>query len=129
MASHNEDVDWENMSGKVAERFPALKESYDRELRWWGEEKPGQHIIYGDVFFPYIKKVAEAGSDDNEGELKRIFRFLEELANHSDERVQEVVCVTLCEDICGDEAVLQRTRKYMGNKTREFCDSITASKK
>jgi len=45
---------YDNLSEKLVEAVPEIKEQYAQELRWWGDETPGQHVIYGDLLNPYI---------------------------------------------------------------------------
>lgn len=60
--------------------------------------------------------------------LHKIFDFLEMLANHPEEHVQEVVHNSVCEALCSDELALQRARKYMGPATKGFCKAIVTWK-
>lgn len=120
-----EKVLYENLAEKLVEVVPEIRPQYESERQWWGEDMPGAHIIYGDVLDPYLISLLE--SCDQEDTLKRIFAFLEELANHEDAHVQEVVAVTVCEDLGANKKLLEKARKYMGDTTFRFSREVEAS--
>ena len=115
-------ITFENMAEKLIEVVPELRCQYESELEWWGDEQPGAHIIFGDVLNPYLICLLESGNQ--EAILARIFTFLEQLANHEDTRVQEVVAVTVCERLGDDPKCLENARRYMGNKTLSLSHEI-----
>jgi hypothetical protein len=117
-------ITFENMAEKLIEVVPELRCQYESELEWWGDEQPGAHIIFGDVLNPYLICLLESGNQ--EAILARIFAFLEELASHEDTRVQEVVAVTVCERLGDDSKVIEKARRYMGNKTLSLSNEIEA---
>ncbi len=118
----NEDIHYEALSSVMVQTIPAVKAAYEKELAWWKEGKPGQHIIFNDILFPYVASLLKEGGQDQE--LRRIFEFLERLANHPDEHVPEVVHNSICEPLCCDEAALQKARKFMGPTMVKFCQMI-----
>ena len=113
-----------NLGEKLVEAIPELRPQYEQELKWWGDEEPGPHKIYGDLLTPYL--VSLLNSDAQEEILKRIFAFLEELANHEDVHVQEVVAFSVLEQLGADEQLLQKARKYMSPKTLQFSHEVEA---
>jgi hypothetical protein len=113
---------YENISEELIKTIPELKQAYITELEWWGEEKPGNHIIYGNILNPYIISLLK--SSGNEEILKRIFSFLEELTYAEDELVHEVVAVTVCERLIDDPEILLRAREFMGDSTRNISKEI-----
>lgn len=119
-------VTYDRLSNELIKVAPELRAQYEEELRWWGDETPGPHIIYGDVLNPYLISLLEADDESNEEVLRRIYGFLEALANHDDERVQEVVAVTVCERLGASKELLERAHRYMGPKTRQLSDEIEA---
>lgn len=118
-----EDITFENMVHKLPEAIPELRAAYDRQIQWWGAEEPAAHAAYEEIVSKAIGRILRTETPD-ERLLQKIFDFLELLANHPEERVQEVVHNSLCEPICSDELALQRTQKYMGPRTRDFCKTI-----
>lgn len=116
------EITYQNLGDKLVEAVPELRSQYEQELKWWGEEEPGAHNIYGDVLNPYLLSLLKSGTQENT--LKRIFAFLEKLANHEDVHVQEVVAATVCERLVGDKELWAKARKYMGPKTLQICREI-----
>lgn len=116
------ELTYKNAHLKMLEAIPELKEKYDEEIRWWGNEKPGQHIIFGDVFTDFM--IALLKSSENEVLLKRMFAFLEKMATSSNEDVVNVATVTVCEDLAGDPTWLTKARQYMGPETRKISDRV-----
>lgn len=117
-----EEIRYEDLSALMVKAIPEVAQAYEKELHWWKDEKPGQHIIFADILVPHIVSLLEKG--DRDEELKRVFEFLELLANHPDEHVQEVVHNSICEPICSNEVALQKSKKYMGPATVRFCSMI-----
>lgn len=122
---NREDISFENMTEKLLEAIPELRAFHDRALalsepdgKW-----SGQHVAYEEAVSKTIKELLRREKPD-EPLLRKIFDFLEMLAGHPEERVQEVVHNSVCEPICSDELTLQRARKYMGPAVKGFCKSI-----
>jgi len=64
MAISGREVEFEGMNDLLASRAPELRQEIDEVRRWWAPDVPGQHIIYGDVLNPYLKKLLQAGGND-----------------------------------------------------------------
>ena len=118
------DITYENLPAQLVEAVPELGPQYETELKWWGAEDPGAHNIFGDVLNPYLRSLLQSGNQEEL--LRRIFAFLERMANHEDIRVQEVVAVTVCEDLGSNIELLRQARRYMGPTTRRFSHEIQA---
>jgi len=112
MPGSSEKYTYDGLARTLIEAFPELRERYEKELDWWGSEKPGQHVVYGDIFTPYLVELLEADRDI-EG-LERAFELLEELIANRDVRVQEVAVVTVLEYLQGKPSLLRRAEPYMG---------------
>jgi hypothetical protein len=106
---------------KLIEAVPELGAKYRTELDWWGGEKPGPHIVYGNVLNPYVDTLLESG---REHELRRVFEFLERLSTNGDAHVREIVAVTVCEYLGADERRLNAARKYMGPETVRISNEV-----
>ena len=113
---------YEDLSDKLMEVVPELRPAYEKELAWWGDDQPGQHVVYGDVLNPYLISLLESG--DNPETLRRIFDLLEKMANHPDVLVQQVVAVTVCEQLTDREEWITEAWPYMGSKTRELAKEV-----
>lgn len=119
-----EDISYANMNRKLVEAVPELRAAYDLQVAR-GYDGDGPHVLYGEFFRDVLSELFESETR-NEALLKKLFSFLEMLANHPDEAIQNVVYVSVCEGLCSREGVLQRAQKYMGKTTRQFCDEILA---
>jgi hypothetical protein len=108
---------YDDLSAKLIDVLPELKERVDSLFREWGPDRPGQHVVYGDLLNPYVMALLDLGGPDET--LQRIFAFLEELSNHPEERVQEVVGVTVCEALV-NRGYLTKAWPYMGKGTRRM---------
>jgi hypothetical protein len=115
-------IPYEKLSEKLVEIVPELKSAYELECQQWGEDRPGPHIIFGDLLSPYLLGLLRSNKQENI--LFRIFSFLEQLANQEDTRVQEVVAFTILERLRSDKELLAYAQKYMGERTRRFCQEL-----
>lgn len=116
-----EGITFDNMSDTLLDKFPELKTSYAEERKFWDDEEPGPHIVYGDILMPFIRKLID---DGDEKKLQEVFNFLEKVSNNNDVKVQEVICVTVCEYLSGHDDLLSKTKKFMGPKTIQFAREI-----
>jgi hypothetical protein len=107
-------ITYENVSEKLIEHLPELREAYETEQKWWGGEKPGPHVVYGDVLNPYVDILLQSGDAPA---LRRVFEFLETLSCSEDQRVQELVAVTVCEHLGSDQERLRQAVRFMGPAT------------
>jgi len=114
-------ITYDNVSDVLAEYVPELKEAYQGELRWWGDQRPGPHVVYGDILNPYLERLLHSG---DEAKLRQVFEFVERLAGNPDERVQELVAVTICEYLGGDAERLSAARRFMGPVTARYSRAV-----
>lgn len=117
---------WGNMAEVLVDVFPELRETYAELLALWADPEranddgtcdvPGNHIVYGDIFTPYLVRLLGGLEQDclpsrshplrigRTGRRKRVqdaFAFLEGMCLNEDVRVQEVAIVTVLEYIHG----------------------------
>ena len=118
----SDDVIYESVSELLVSRLPELSGPYRELLEWWGDEKPGPHVVYEDVLCPYIDELLQ--SEDKDA-LGRVFALIEQLSRSSDARVRDVVTASICEHIASNEARLDLARSFMGKLTRARCDDVT----
>lgn len=120
-SDHATAIRYENASDKLVEYVPELSEAYETELKWWGDEAPGPHVVYGDILNPYIDRLLESGNDVA---LRRVFEFLEVLSCSKDQRVQELVAVTVCEHLGNDPERLKQAERFMSSATLKHCQDV-----
>src|SRR5215813_10256224 len=115
-------IHYDNVVGALLEAVPELRAGYEAECHQWGDEPLGPHVIFGDVLNPYLLDFLGAARPD--AKLRRVFQFLERLANHEDIHISEMVAVTGCERLGDDPKILHRAHKYMGARTRQLSDEV-----
>lgn len=50
-------MDAKQLNRRLVNRFPELEEKYHDEVDWQEGDGTGSHVVYGDVFAPYIEKI------------------------------------------------------------------------
>jgi hypothetical protein len=115
-------IHYDNVVDALLEAVPELRAGYEAECRHGVDEPLGPHVIFGDVLNPYL--LGLLGADRPDAKLRRVFQFLERLANHEDIHIQELVAVTVCERLGDDPKLLRRAHEYMGARTRQFSDEV-----
>jgi hypothetical protein len=108
---------YEEAGEKLAECIPELRDAYQRELQWWGSERPAPHALYDEILNPYINELLALGGAAQQTALKRVFGFVEHLATAADARLRDLVGVTICEPLLADHVRLGLVRQYMGPAT------------
>lgn len=112
------EMTYENMSERLIELLPELRPGYEETMEWWDGDTPGNHVIYGDLLNPYLLSLLEQGGESEA--LRRIFDFLEVIANHSDSDVRGVLTATVLWRLGGRKDLLPEASKYMGPETLEL---------
>ncbi len=115
-------ISYANMSERLIEAVPELRLKYESQLNWWGDEKPGRHIVYGDLLNPYLISLLEENGQKDV--LGRIFALLEALSQHEDILVREVVAVTVLETLVGHRDIWEKARKLMGKETLRIAEAV-----
>jgi hypothetical protein len=100
-------------------RLPFLRERFEQEFDYFGDEEPAPHLLFEDVVVLYV---AEHASDPgHRDELAGIFALAEELAAHPDPLVSSIADVSFAEAIAGNYADLAAAvLPDMGERTRRF---------
>ena len=76
----------------IVKKFPKLESKYIEETNWQEGDDTGSHVIYGDVFTPYLINCIE--NKDKE-KMKELFAYIEFLIGLEDEYINEVVTVSI----------------------------------
>lgn len=103
------------MNLELISRFPELKEKYIEEKKWQEGDNTGSHIIYGDVFTPFIEKCIQ--EKDNK-QLSRICEFIEELLCKNVEYFSNVICLSVLERIMDNQYNLEYFNNFAKEKTK-----------
>jgi len=76
--------------------FPELKERFDIETEWQEGIDTGSTIVFEDVFIPFLEVNVES---NNIKTVDRIFSFIEDLALVDDQYAQNVLIISILENI------------------------------
>lgn len=115
-------IGYGNLSRELAKRIPALRDDVERQFLAAGGEDPGPHVVFGDVFVPWLEELLS--KPDTNAEILIAFELLEEMAQDPDQRVQEVVQMTVCEDLLSSPELFLRARSLMRPTTQAFSRQI-----
>ena len=80
----------------LVDNFPQLRESYASEVSWQEGDSTGSHVVYGDVFTPYLRECLEQNKTD---EVKKAFAFLERVLEFNDGYAEEVIALSVLESL------------------------------
>ncbi|MBQ6998918.1 MAG: hypothetical protein IJN62_03925 [Clostridia bacterium] len=110
---------------KLINNFPEIIDTYNEEISWQDGNDTGSHVIYADVFVPFIKENISKG---NEQVLIKSFDFLETLLNINDEYVNEVIAFSVIESfLFDDEPDIRSFIKFIKPKTMEIIKEIIST--
>jgi|APDOM4702015191_1054821.scaffolds.fasta_scaffold295919_2 hypothetical protein len=112
---------YDTLNDELVKVLPELHADYERELRWWGDDKPGPHVVFGDILVP---RLIDALQTEEIQFLRRAFAFLDEMAGTSIAKIQEVVSMTVLERLIDKPTWLTVARKYMGANTALLADEL-----
>lgn len=107
----------------LLDNFPELENEYHEEVDWQEGDETGSHIVYGDVFAPYIEKII---LQKNEAEIQRVFVFIEEILSKNEKYSDEVIMFSVLERLLSDKEQYQNCKKYFGKYTEQIIKEINA---
>ena len=87
---------------KLIESFPEVKDVYYEETSWQDGDETGSHVVYADIFVPFIKAQI---SDGKEQAIAGVFHYIEKLLELNDEYANEVIALSVLESLLFDEDV------------------------
>lgn len=87
---------------KLIESFPDIKDVYYEETSWQDGDETGSHVVYADIFVPFIKAQI---SDGKEQAIVGVFHYIEKLLELNDEYANEVIALSVLESLLFDEDV------------------------
>ena len=107
----------ETVVGDLLATFPELRPAYKWETRG-GEE--GAYVVFDDVVYPHVEDLLSDASPESSRALRRMFRFLEELASAENRGLRDLVAESIIERLKSDPARMERARAVMGPSMREL---------
>ena len=108
------DTNTKQLNKLLIEKFPELEEKYHDEVDWQEGDETGSHVVYGDVFAPYIEKIIDEKKNE---ELEKIFAFIEEILSKNEKYSAEVILFSVLERLIVDKEKFQVCKKYVGKFT------------
>lgn len=103
---------------ELLEEIPELRDRYAEETKWLSKENIW--VLCSAVLYKHIEALLKAANPDD-GQLRRVFAFVETLLGQQDLTVREIAQDTVCENICSDEVVLQKAQRYLGPAAKKYC--------
>lgn len=116
-------MDYTNLVKSMLKELPELKPAYDEEMEWLEEELP--HVLFSWVFNPYLINLLT--ENKRADQIVTVFNFLEQMAVSPDEKVQEVLVVTVIESLVLERNIIEIAKGYMGEQTKKFCLEVEVS--
>ena len=102
--------------------FPEIKDVYIQETSWQDGDETGSHVVYADIFVPFIKSQI---AQNNKVLLVRIFKYIEQLLTLNNEYINEVVALSVIESLIFDEDVDNAYfMKFVYQKTLQLITEI-----
>jgi hypothetical protein len=105
-----------NLVDHLLAEVPELRPAYEEELKLWLPDKPGPHIVFGDLLTPYLIELLEQNTDIET--LRRVFSFLEQVAASSNQHVRDVAGASVLDSIGYKHFWKDRALSYAGPCTR-----------
>ena len=108
--------------------FPEIGRQYAEELDWLretfqGQETKGQTLYFDGCFCDYIGRLLQNEGRDN-GEIEKVFAFLEEMAVSQDGEVRNLLQVTVLEYLRSWALLQRRGEKHMGPETKKLFEGV-----
>ena len=106
---------------KLIEFLPEIKELYEEEVSWQEGDETGSHIVFSDVFVPYILK-----NFDNAEIAKKNFKVIEDILNLHDEYADEVIALSVLENLFYEENIIDKVNEHLGLLSRKAFEQFKA---
>lgn len=113
-------IDYDEIIPKTLEAMPEIRDAYEKEAAHWTEGKMGPYNLFDIIAMPRV--ISQLNGSGHDEELRRTFEFFEDLASHPNIEISNVIGVGVCEELCCHEAALQKAVKFMGRRTKAYCD-------
>lgn len=110
-------MDAKQLNRLLIDKFPELQKEYHEEVDWQEGDETGSHVVYGDVFAPYIEKII---IQRNNAEIQKVFAFIEEILARNEKYSDEVIMFSILERLMLDKEHFQSCKKYLGKYTEQI---------
>ena len=109
---------------KLIELLPEVKELYEDETSWQEGDNTGSHIVFADVFFPYI-----IGNINNENITKKNFEVIEKILELHDDYADEVITLSVLENLFYEKEALNKFKVYLGILSKKAFEQFMLQEK
>ena len=106
---------------KLINMMPCLKNRYKEEISWQEGDNTGSHIVFADVFFPYIVENIKL---ENINIINECFAVVEKIFDLHDEYADEVVIISILENLSYEDFDFSKIILHMHCKTRQLFENI-----
>jgi hypothetical protein len=113
-----QNITYENVGAKLVEKLPELKEKYERELSYWGNDFTG-YIVFFVVVNPHLEALLDS-PEANRAALQGIFEFFERMAVSQDMEAVNLLWVEVLEMLVANPPRLAMVWPLMGERTRKL---------
>ena len=114
------------MNQLLLNRFPELKDAFEKETSWQEGLETGATVTYEDVFMPFFIDGFIRGDKEFQN---RLLSFVEELSKTPDEYCQNVVGLAILDDIQSYEMVKDKIVNFLLPESRKQYEAIIRDEK
>ena len=112
----------------LLKEFPEISKNYAEEIAWIkdtfkGQENVGQTIYFDRCFCDYIGHLLADECQDNI-KMEKVFTFLEDMAVSEDQKVRNLLQVTVLEYLRSWHLLQSRSEKLMLSETKKIFDCV-----
>ena len=112
------------LNGLLVEAVPEIASAYVKELEYWEDEIPGPHVIFADIFVPYLINLLE--QPNSKERLEQIFLFLEDLAHDGDSAIGDVVALSVIDPL-RNRCEREKWEAFLGPSLRKMLHELESS--
>jgi hypothetical protein len=102
--------------------FPEIRCDYNQEISWQEGDDTGSHIVYGDVFSPWIVSIFQNNDEDK---LYRVFNFIESILTLNDDYGNEVIIQSVLESLHHNHPYSE-IDKFMKPRTKNLYNKLSS---
>lgn len=106
---------------KLIENMPELKERYLEEVSWQEGNDTGSHVVFSDVFFSYM---LETINNQDTKRIKKCFDIIERILMLDDEYAEEVITLSIIENLIYEFVNLDIVYPYMHEHTKQVFTNL-----
>jgi len=115
-------MSYDTINDDLILEFPELSILFEEQfISWAGNDIPS-HCFFGDSLNSYVTELLRRNNDREQ--IEKVFRFYERLACSDDEKVKDLLQVTLLEYLWDEKTVYENALCYMLPETYKMNSAI-----